>query len=98
MTSHFSILLRQELNTDLIAHWHTRPHCKSARKELDDECLKFENVFYFCPVKKADDFWNSRARGCGLVEDERAAGHHEDDGVADSEGKGTGKISFLQNM
>ena len=84
--------------TDLIAHGHTRPHCKSARKELDDECLKFENVFNFCPVKKADYFWDPGAGGGGLVEDERAAGHHEDDRVAHSEGKGTGKISFLQNM
>ena len=88
----------KEMINDLIAHWHTRPHCKGAWKELDNECLKFENVFYFCPIKKADNFWYPGAGGRGLVEDECTAGHHEDDGVADSEGKGTGKISFLQNM
>ena len=84
--------------TDLITHWHTGTHCEGAREELNYECLKFEDIFDFGPVKKADNFWDPRACGRGLVEDESAAGHHEDDGVAHSEGEGTGKISFLQNV
>lgn len=82
----------------LVTHGHARTHRECTGQELDDQRLEFENIFDFRAIEKAYDFWDPAAGGRGLVQDERAGGHHEDDGVADGKCEGSGKVSFLQKQ
>ena len=79
-----------------IAHRHSGSYRECAGKELDDERLKFKNVFYLGAVQKANNFWDPGACSRWLVENQSTAGNNKYDGVTNCEGEGSEEVLFLK--
>ena len=80
-----------------IAHRHSGTDRECAGQELDNERLKFKNVFYLGAVQKANNFWDPRACSRWLVENQSTAGNNKYDGVTNCEGEGSEEVLFLKN-